>query len=73
MSVCACMWFCDGVGMYLFLLVCACVFACVYVCVCVCACMCVCVYECILKSRTDTLEQNADFEEADFPETKFRN
>ena len=28
---------------------------------------------CILMSRTDTVEEIADFEEADFPETKFLN
>ena len=40
-------------------------------CVCVHVCECVCV--CILMSRTDTVEEIADFEEADFPETKFLN
>ena len=46
-----------------------------FVCVCVCVCACVHVWVCgrILKSRTDSLGQNADFEEADFPETKFLN
>ena len=44
---------------------------CVSVCVCVHVCVHVCV--CILMSRTDTLGENADFEEVDFPETKFLN
>ena len=57
--------------------VCVCVRACgsmcVRECVCVCMCACICVCVCVLMSRTDTLEENADFEEAKFPETKFLN
>ena len=51
----------------------------VHECVCVFVCVCVCVYVhvwvcwCILESRTDTPGQNADFEVADFLETKFLN
>merc|ERR1711895_8667 len=50
-------------------------YVCMYVCVCVCVCVHVRVHVCvcILMSRTDTLGENADFEEADFPETKFLN
>ena len=50
-----------------------CVCVCVSVCVCVCVCVHVWVSGCILESRTDTLGQDADFGEADFPETKFLN
>ena len=50
-----------------------CLRVCVCVCVCVWVCMRVCMCVCILESRTDTLGENADFEKADFPETKFLN
>ena len=61
---------------------CVCVCMCVSMCVCMCVKMCVCAWVCmyvcvcILMARTDIVEEIADladFEEAYFPETKFRN
>ena len=48
-----------------------CVCVCVFVCVCVCACVCGCV--CVSSSLKQTLGKQTDFEEANFPETKFLN